>query len=59
MWDFYVAVRLQFPDISLKADKEYVEYWGEAIEEIHSGAAYSWFESLANALNTEMKQGIL
>ncbi len=42
--------REEFPDIAEKADIEHVRVWGEVDPEF----AYSWFESLANALNREM-----
>ena len=48
--DLYNAVRDRFPEITAKADREHIKYWGELDPEF----AYSWFESLANALNEEM-----
>jgi len=51
---FYSEVRERFPDISAMADREYIKYWGEANPE----DAYSWFQSLANALNSEMKRQV-
>jgi hypothetical protein len=50
--DFYNTVKESFPDISAKADKEYIRLWDEFTDsEFYS---YSWFEALANALNREM-----
>lgn len=48
--DLYNSVRSHFPEITAKADREHVRLWGELDPEF----AYSWFQSLANALNTEM-----
>ena len=43
-------IRSQFPDLSAKADREYKRYWGSSLDD----DAYSWLQSLANALNAEM-----
>jgi hypothetical protein len=51
--DLYNSVRSNFPDITAKADREHIRYWGELDPEF----AYSWFQSLANALNAEMCKG--
>jgi hypothetical protein len=51
--DLYNSVRTNFPDITAKADREHIRYWGELDPEF----AYSWFQSLANALNAEMCKG--
>jgi len=51
--DLYNLVRLNFPEITAKADREYIRLWGE----LDSEFAYSWFGSLANALNAEMCKG--
>ena len=51
--DLYNSVRSNFPDIAAKADREHIRYWGELDPEF----AYSWFQSLANALNVEMRKG--
>jgi len=48
--DFYNNTRAKFPELTKKADKKHIEMWGEIDPEF----AYSWFESLANALNEEM-----
>lgn len=50
--DLYNAVRDRFPEITAKADREHIKYWGELDPEF----AYSWFHSLANALNGEMSR---
>ena len=52
--DFYNDTRVKFPEITEKADKKHIEMWGE----INPEFAYSWFESLANALNAEMFRGV-
>ena len=51
--DFYNATREKFPEITKKADIKHIEMWDEVDPEF----AYSWFESLANALNSEMVSG--
>lgn len=52
--ELYQAVRERFPEITATADKEHINYWGSLDPEF----AYSWFESLAKALNNEMLKGI-
>lgn len=52
---FCEEVKTRFPFISAKADKEYMRLWGDFTSDLYS---YSWFESLANAVNTEMSKGI-
>lgn len=52
---FCNSIREHYPDISGKADKLYDRYWNYLVEMEFS--SYSWFESLANALNEEMKRG--
>jgi len=52
--EFYNAVRRQFPQVTVRADAEYIKHWGEFDPEF----AYSWFESLADALNRDMERGI-
>lgn len=54
--DFYYRFKERFPAITLKADKEYFDYWGEF--ENDELSAHVWFESLANALNKEMGKRI-
>ena len=44
-------VHEKFPLIAVAADRRHEQYWGDAPPE----GAYSWFESLANALNDEMR----
>ena len=44
-------VHEEFPLIAAAADRRYAKYWGDDPPE----GAYSWFESLANALNDEMR----
>lgn len=52
--EFYNLVREKYPNITEKADKEHIRIWGE----IDTDFAYSWFESLANAINKEMVAGV-
>ena len=49
---FYLAARQRFPALARKADSHFLKYWAEqpSVE-----AAYSWFESAANAVNDEMR----
>ena len=51
---FCECVREKYPAISKKADIEYDKYWNSIVKMEFS--SYSWFESLANALNLEMKK---
>lgn len=51
--DFYVAFREQFPEFSSHADRELFKNWGESGDI----APYSWFHSLANAINRDMQSG--
>jgi hypothetical protein len=53
---FCKSVKEKYPDISRKADRAYDEYWNSLVEMEFS--SYSWFESLANALNEEMKRKV-
>ena len=46
----YNNVRKSFPDITEKADAIHMQLW----DTVDSDSAYSWFESLAKALNSEM-----
>jgi len=52
--NFYNTIREKFPEITKKADIKHIEIWNEVDPEF----AYSWFESLANALNSEMINGV-
>jgi hypothetical protein len=52
--DLYNAVRAKFPALRETADKIHVRQWGELAPEF----AYSWFESLAYALNGEMSRQV-
>ncbi|WP_177326914.1 hypothetical protein [Pseudomonas sp. ML96] len=51
---FYQSVRSAFPDIAAKADGKYFDDWGDPLPQFE----YSWFHSLANALNAQMNKGI-
>lgn len=52
--DLYMATRSLFPDIAEIADSIHARTWGEPKPE----RAHAWFESLANALNNDMKKGV-
>lgn len=52
--ELYDRTRSRFPEITEKADREHIRLW----DQVDPESAYSWFESLANALNSEMLQGI-
>jgi len=52
--NFYNTIREKFPEITKKTDIKHIEIWSEVDPEF----AYSWFESLANALNSEMINGV-
>ncbi len=52
--DLYSEVRKRFPEIAQKADEEHMRVW----DEIDPDFAYSWFESISNALNSEMQKGV-
>ncbi|MEA3299185.1 MAG: hypothetical protein U9R22_03100 [Pseudomonadota bacterium] len=52
--DLYRVVRERYPEITVAADRVHGRTWGEPAPEF----AYSWFESLANALNGEMNKGV-
>jgi len=51
--ELYAEVRSKFPPISEAADRHYERQFGSEPPVYH----YSWFESLANALNLEMSRG--
>ncbi|MBV2132872.1 hypothetical protein KRX52_08675 [Pseudomonas sp. MAP12] len=50
--DLYNATRDRFPEITEIADRIHAKTWGEPSPEF----SYSWFESLANALNNDMNK---
>lgn len=52
--ELYSEVRRRFPTIAGAADRDYIRLYGQ-LEPEHP---YSWFGSLANALNDEMRRGI-
>ncbi len=52
--EFCENIKAKYPDISLRADALYDAYWNDLIEMEFS--SYSWFESLANAINDRMKK---
>lgn len=53
---FYREVQEGYPEICGIADRMYNEYWNSIVEMEFS--EYSWFESLANALNSEMQKQV-
>lgn len=50
---FYRNTRERFPTIVDKTDKEHLRRWDLGYE-----YAYSWFQSLANMLNAEMRKQV-
>jgi hypothetical protein len=54
--EFCESIKKKYPEISSKADTEYDKYWNSIVKTDFS--SYSWFESLANALNSEMKKKV-
>lgn len=54
---FFRKIKETYPEISAKADKVYDEYWNRLVQMEFS--SYAWFESLANALNSEMKKKVV
>ncbi len=50
---FFLAARERFPALAQRADRHYLNYWGEMPS---AQTAYSWFECAANALNDEMRR---
>ena len=52
--DLKAQVHEKFPQIASAADRRHARYWGDYPPE----GAYSWFESLANALNDEMRDRV-
>ena len=53
--DFYLQTRTLFPDLTERADREHVKYWGESPDAIAD--SYIWFNAVASALNNAMCQG--
>jgi hypothetical protein len=52
--ELYQAVRGRFPEIAEKVDREHVRKFGE----LEPDLPYSWFESLADALNADMRREV-
>jgi len=50
---FFRAARRAFPSLAGKADRHFLKYWNEQPSEEN---AYSWFASVANALNQDMRR---
>ena len=52
--EMYMEFRSTFPEITAKADKVHVQFWGDLDPEF----SYSWFESLAKAINNDMENAV-
>ncbi|MGH1486830.1 MAG: DUF7674 family protein [Cellvibrionaceae bacterium] len=52
--EMYTEFRSDFPEISKKADKDFIDRF----DELDPTLAYLWFESLANAFNMEMSNQV-
>ena len=52
--EMYLEFRSTFPKITAKADKVHVQFWGDLDPEF----SYSWFESLAKAINNDMENAV-
>jgi len=52
--NLYTTTRKSFVEISILSDKEHARLW----DEVDSEFAYSWFASLASALNNEISLGV-
>jgi len=52
--DLYRRVRETYPSITQQADKVHLYLWDELKPEL----AHAWFESLAAALNQQMRDGV-
>ena len=50
---FFMTARRAFPLLAGKADRHFLKYWDEQPSEEN---AYSWFASVANVLNEEMRR---
>ncbi|MCQ3829159.1 hypothetical protein HXX02_06855 [Microbulbifer elongatus] len=53
---FCRKIKENYPEISAKTDNIYDDYWNRLVQMEFS--SYSWFESLANTLNSEMKKKV-
>ena len=51
---FFQSARAKFPELTEKADRQHLQYWGEPPTEEQD--SYSWFESVSRALNNEMQR---
>tara|TARA_R100000306_G_C4359365_1_gene134484 strand:- start:890 stop:1063 length:174 start_codon:yes stop_codon:yes gene_type:complete len=49
--DMYHDFRSKYPDVTKIVDFEHIRMW----DEVDTDFSHSWFESLANALNSLMK----
>ncbi|SHG40607.1 hypothetical protein [Massilia sp. CF038] len=52
---FFEAMHERFPMLAEKADRLYETYWAESPAD--EDAYFVWFESLANAVNSDMRHG--
>lgn len=52
--ELFESARSRFPALSARADELHVRLFGE----VAPSTAFSWFESLARALNEEMAKGV-
>lgn len=50
--EFCENIRSQYPEISRQADRDYDNYWNRLVQV--EFLPYSWFESLARAINSDM-----
>jgi len=54
--EFHKYIKQRFPEVSERADVLYDDYWNSLVKVEFS--AYSWFESLANAINSDMRKQV-
>lgn len=52
---FCSELKARFPEVGKLADLEYQKRWPEYDDDFYS---YTWFEALANALNSEMQKNV-
>lgn len=54
VFDLYDEIRTTMPDSFADVDRNHIKQWGS----LSSDYTYSWFESLANAMNDDMRQKV-
>jgi hypothetical protein len=54
VYDLYDEIRIAFPDSFEDVDQRHIKQWGS----LSADYTYSWFESLANALNHDMSRKV-